>query len=78
MIRDISAEKLQAKVGNSYKLVVAASERVRQLSRGARPLVSSKSKKLTTVALLEIEQDKVHIVDPDDPTVAEESEEDEE
>lgn len=66
MIRDISAEKLQGKIGNAYQLVVAASARVRQLSLGARPLVKSHSNKLTTTALLEIEHDKVHVMDPDE------------
>jgi DNA-directed RNA polymerase omega subunit len=66
MIRDISAETLQSKIGNTYQLVVAASERVRQLAGGARPLVKTTSKKLTTTALLEIEQDKVFLVGADD------------
>jgi len=66
MITDISAERLREKVDNVYKLVVVAAGRTRQLARGARPLVDSKSKKLTTVALQEIDQGKVRLVDDDE------------
>jgi len=67
MIKEISAEKLGKKIENVYKLVVVASERTRQLARGARQLVDSDSKKLTTVVLTEIVEGKVRLVDGDDP-----------
>jgi len=67
MIKEISAEKLSEKIENVYRLVVVASERTRQLARGARQLVDSDSKKLTTVALTEIIDGKVRPVDGDDP-----------
>jgi len=66
MIKDISAEKLGTKIDNVYRLVVVASERTRQLARGARRLADTDSKKLTTVALKEIIADKVRLVDDDD------------
>ncbi len=66
MIKEISAEHLSRKIDNVYRLVVVASERTRQLARGARQLVDTDSKKLTTVALQEIIQEKVRPVDDDD------------
>ena len=66
MIKDISAENLGTKIDNVYRLVVVASERTRQLARGARRLADTDSKKLTTVALKEIIADKVRLVDDDD------------
>ena len=66
MIKDISAENLGTKIDNVYKLIVVASERTRQLARGARRLADTDSKKLTTVALKEIVADKVRLVDDDD------------
>jgi len=67
MIREISAEKLKTKIENVYELVVVASERTRQLARGARPLVESDTKKLTTLALKEIDEGKVRVLDDDQP-----------
>ena len=66
MIKDISAENLGTKIDNVYKLIVVASERTRQLARGARRLADTDSKKLTTVALKDIVADKVRLVDDDD------------
>jgi len=67
MIKEISAERLEKKIDNVYRLVVVASERTRQLARGARRLVDTDSKKLTTIALTEINEGKVRPVDDDDP-----------
>jgi len=66
MINEISAEELSKKINNVYRLVVVASERTRQLARGARPLVDTESKKLTTIALKEIREGKVRVLDDDE------------
>ncbi len=66
MLNEISAEQLLKKINNVYRLVVVASERTRQLARGARPLVDTESKKLTTIALKEILEGKVRVLDDDE------------
>lgn len=55
----IPLEKLLSKNNSLYKLVMAGSERVTQLSQGAEPLIPVTCKKLTTLALQEIAAGKV-------------------
>lgn len=54
----LTSEDAVAMVGNRYNLVLIASNRVRELSRGDLPRVPSKHGPILT-ALLEIEQGKV-------------------
>jgi DNA-directed RNA polymerase subunit omega len=54
----LTSEDAVAMVGNRYNLVLIASNRVRELSRGDMPRVTSKHGPILT-ALLEIEQGKV-------------------
>jgi len=51
----ITSEKAAEAVGNRFDLVLIASQRVRELSRGALPKVRGKNGKVIT-ALREIEQ----------------------
>jgi DNA-directed RNA polymerase subunit omega len=54
----LTSEDAVAMVGNRYNLVLIASNRIRELSRGDMPRVTSKHGPILT-ALLEIEQGKV-------------------
>lgn len=51
----ITSQKAAEAVGNRFDLVLIASQRVRELSRGAMPKVAGKNGKAVT-ALREIEQ----------------------
>ncbi|MDD4797606.1 MAG: DNA-directed RNA polymerase subunit omega [Eubacteriales bacterium] len=53
-------EQLLEKVDNKYTLVVEAAKRARQLVGGAPELVKCASDKCVTVAVHEIEDDKIH------------------
>lgn len=56
----IPLEKLlNQKDGSLYKLVLTASARANELTQGAKPLIETSSKKVSTVALEEIAADKV-------------------
>lgn len=50
----VSKGKLEGKVDSIYRLVLVAAERAKQLSKGAKPLVSTDAKKAPTIALEEI------------------------
>ncbi len=54
-----SVEPCLEQIGNRYLLVVLAAKRSRQLNRGAAPMVESKRKKCTGVALEEIAAGKI-------------------
>lgn len=43
-------------IENNFRKVLVASQRARQLEKGARPLVQAANTKLTFVALQEVEQ----------------------
>ena len=56
----VPREKLVKKLDTSlYKLVLVAARRANELAAGASPLVKSESKKVSTIALQEIADDKV-------------------
>lgn len=59
----IPIEKLLRGTLNIYKLVMAVAKRATQLSEGAQPLIETSSKKITTIALEEIAEGKVHFED---------------
>jgi DNA-directed RNA polymerase subunit omega len=54
----LTSQEAVAAVGNRYDLVLIASQRVRELVRGHRPLVESRHGPILT-ALKEIEQGKI-------------------
>ncbi len=56
----ISLEKLFKNEGMSiFKLTLAAAARANELAQGAQPLIKTASKKVSTIALEEIESGKV-------------------
>jgi DNA-directed RNA polymerase subunit omega len=55
----VTVEDCLEKVGNRFALVILASERARQLSKGGRPLVACDNKPAVT-ALREIAEGHVH------------------
>jgi DNA-directed RNA polymerase subunit omega len=55
-------EELLEKVDNRYVLVMAAAQRAKQLSQGASPLLKSKFKKPTSIALEEILKSKIKVI----------------
>ena len=59
----VSKSKLEGKVDSIYRLVLVAAERAKQLSKGAKPLVSTDAKKASTIALEEILAGKVKCED---------------
>ena len=58
---DITAEKCLAKIPNNYMLTVILAKRVRELRRGARPLIETKLKNPWEIAMQEIAQGKVEV-----------------
>jgi len=51
---DITSEKALAKIGNAFILATLLAERVKELRRGAKPLVETDSKNPMEIALQEI------------------------
>ena len=43
-------------IENNFRKVLVASQRARQLEKGARPMVATTATKITSVALQEVEQ----------------------
>ena len=57
---EIAIDELIRKVGSTYKLVVLAARRAIELSEGAAVLVAAPADtKLSTLALREIQEDKI-------------------
>jgi DNA-directed RNA polymerase subunit omega len=50
------------KIDGNYRLVIAAVQRAKDLSLGALPKISSKAKKITTLALQEVASGAVSIL----------------
>jgi len=60
-----SIDQLAAKTQSKYKLVVGAAKRAKELNAGDEPLISNpRSKKNLGIALEEIIEDKIAIVNP--------------
>lgn len=55
----ITVEDCIEKVGNRFELVLLATKRARQITRGATPLVEVENDKPTVLALREIAADKI-------------------
>ena len=72
----VPLESLLDKAGNNmYKLVHVASARALQLADGAqRTIEAPHDMKITTVAMLEIAQEKIVMVGPEKPGKAEKEE----
>ena len=58
-------------VNNKYLLATMIAKRVKELKEGAKPLVESKHKKFTMIALEEIKAGKVFIKEKKEPLKAE-------
>jgi DNA-directed RNA polymerase subunit omega len=50
------------KIDSRYRLVIAIAKRARTLHQGAQPKITSKAKKMTTIALEEVTSDAVSIL----------------
>ena len=60
-----SIDQLTVKTHSKYKLVVGAAKRAKELEAGEEPLISNpRSKKSLGIALEEIIEDKIAIVEP--------------
>ena len=59
----VSSEKLLQNAGGQYRLLEMAFQRMHQLNNGMPPAVKPMSSKNVTIALQEIAEGKVHIVD---------------
>ena len=55
----ITVEDCIDKVGNRFELVLLATKRARQITRGATPLVEIENDKPTVIALREIAEGKI-------------------
>ncbi len=55
----ITVEDCIEKVGNRFELVLLATKRARQITRGSTPLVEVENDKPTVIALREIAGDKI-------------------
>ena len=60
---DPSILELQEKADSRYSLVIATAKRARQLAEGEPSLVETDSSKYVTIAIEEIDQDKVKIIE---------------
>jgi DNA-directed RNA polymerase subunit omega len=59
-----SADRLEAKVGNKYSLVILAAKRARQLKEGAMPMAESTSPNPLSIAMDEVAVDKIIALAP--------------
>ncbi len=57
----ITVEDCIDKVGNRFELVLLATKRARQITRGATPLVEVENDKPTVIALREIAEGKIDL-----------------
>ena len=69
----VTVEDCLGKVDNRFELVLLATKRARQLSRGKEPMVEWENDKATVVALREIAEDKVDSSLLDEPAEQEEN-----
>ena len=58
---ELSVEECLKKIPNNFMLTALLTKRVRELRRGARPLIETKLKKAVEIAMEEIKQGKVEI-----------------
>ncbi|MDH4231712.1 MAG: DNA-directed RNA polymerase subunit omega [Nitrospirota bacterium] len=60
------------KIDGKFRLVAIASQRAKELSLGAKPKVSTKSKKVTTIAIEETIENKLDFVTGEEAVIARE------
>ncbi len=60
----ISLEQFRKKSKSLFGLVICAATRANELSSGGQPLIQTKTKKISTIALEEIAKEKVHFEAP--------------
>jgi DNA-directed RNA polymerase omega subunit len=58
------------KIDGSYRLVIAAVKRAKDLSQGALPTIQSKAQKITTLAIEEVVAGSVNVVTGDEAVKA--------
>jgi DNA-directed RNA polymerase omega subunit len=63
MLFKVSTEKLLKNAGGQYRLLEMAFQRMHQLNNGMPPTIKPMSKKNVTIALQEIAEGKVRIID---------------
>jgi DNA-directed RNA polymerase omega subunit len=63
MMFKVSTEKLLKNAGGQYRLLEMAFQRMHQLNNGMPPAIKPMSKKNVTIALQEIAEGKVRIID---------------
>ena len=61
---NILLEDLMKSSTSLYGLVLASASRANELSSGEQPLINTKSKKISTIALEEISRNKIHFEIP--------------
>jgi len=66
----VTIEDCLKQEGNRFALIHGAIERAIQLKKGARPLIDSPHEKETVIALREIAQGKVRIIDKKKDSIA--------
>ncbi len=64
MIEDLKSEELFIKVGGSFKLAVLIQKRMLELMQGARPLIPREGMTNLELAIREIREDKIALVEP--------------
>ena len=55
----------KTKIDGTYRLVMAAVKRAKDLSQGALPSIQSKAQKITTLAIEEVASDSVNVITGD-------------
>ena len=68
----LPAEIDHQKIDGKFRLVMIAAQRAKELSFGAKPKVTTKSKKVTTIALEEAIQDKLEYITGEEARIARE------
>ena len=56
----VSLEDITKKMKSLFGLVICAAARANELTNGEQPLIQTKSKKISTIALEELAKEKVH------------------
>jgi len=62
-------EKMNPDHRSRYKLVLSAAQRANEINSGVKPLIQTKSKKATTIALEEFVEGKVKFFNTDEDGV---------
>lgn len=61
-IISLPIENKNENIEGTYRLVVAAVKRAKDLSQGAMPVLKSKAQKITTLAIQEVVSGKIHVL----------------